>query len=172
MLFYTRGFVVLIINTACCDDVLGLEFDDLELGALILFFFYYDHLPFRLVLSDLGGVFDDNGTASSVSARADGLSVPNAPCRGDSCNGAGDRDIAATALFAASDTGCRIPAFGVYGTAVDGDVAAGCFISASDTGRIVFADSCDIAALDDDIACGHAISAADAASVAVVVIVG
>ena len=145
MLFYTRGFVVLIINTACCDDVLGLEFDDLELGALILFFFYYDHLPFRLVLSDLGGVFDDNGTASAVSARADGLtiSVISALFRGDPCNGAGDRDV-----------------------------AAGCFISASDTGRIVFADSCDIAALDDDIACGHAISAADAASVAVVVIVG
>ena len=38
VLLYTRGFVILIGDiAACCDDVLGLEFDDLELGAFVVF---------------------------------------------------------------------------------------------------------------------------------------
>ena len=35
MLFYARGFVILIGDAACRDDVLGLEFDDFQFGTFI-----------------------------------------------------------------------------------------------------------------------------------------
>ena len=38
LLFYPRGFVFLIGDTvACGDNVLGLKFDDFQIGAFVLF---------------------------------------------------------------------------------------------------------------------------------------
>ena len=62
---------LVFLKRAYHDNVLHLKSDDLQLGTFILFFYHRDYLPFRSVVDDVRAVFDGNGAAGAVNARAD-----------------------------------------------------------------------------------------------------